>query len=402
MIAYRLAAPRRPGVGELIRVLTLRLLPLLLLAVSGCAAEEQPGTTSSSDSIKADTGGGAGSRQPPQRSNAPEAMGAPPARAPRTAAEERLQARLGELGKAFDGHVGIAVRDIAAGWTAQFGGTGQFPQQSVSKLWVALALLDQVDRGALNLGQKVTLRRSDLTLFYQPIRGPVLRDGEFTTTLGDLLARAISRSDNTANDFLLRKVGGPEAIRRALAEKGLSGIRFGPGERQMQSAIAGLEWKPEYSVGRAFFEAREEVPSQRRRATFNAYLEDPVDGATPAAIANALARLKQGELLSPAATQLLLSIMAKTKSGPRRLKGGLAPGWSIYHKTGTGQVFEDAQSGYNDVGLLTSPAGRAYSVVVLIGRTRQSVTQRMQLMHRVVQAVTAYDGSTDRSQPPRT
>jgi len=42
--------------------------------------------------------------------------------------------------------VGIAVTDVEAGWTAQVDGEGLYPQQSVSKLWVAVATLEAVDR----------------------------------------------------------------------------------------------------------------------------------------------------------------------------------------------------------------------------------------------------------------
>ena len=63
---------------------------------------------------------------------------------------------------------------------------------------------------------------------------------------------------------------------------------------------------------------------------------DPYDGAAPSAIVDALARLKRGELLSPASTARLLYIMGNTKTGANRLKGGLQPGWTLNHKTGTG------------------------------------------------------------------
>ena len=63
----------------------------------------------------------------------------------------------------------------------------------------------------------------------------------------------------------------------------------------------------------------------------------PIDGAAPSAIVGALARLKRGELLSPASTARLLDIMSHTHTGANRLKGGLAPGWVLNHKTGTGQ-----------------------------------------------------------------
>jgi beta-lactamase class A len=124
-----------------------------------------------------------------------------------------------------------------------------------------------------------------------------------------------------------------------------------------------------------------------RRAAFNRYVEDPFDGASASAIVNALARLKRGELLSPASTARLLRIMGNTRTGPNRLKGGLNPGWSLSHKTGTGQVLGPVQAGYNDIGILTAPNGRSYSVAVMIKRTSTSLPTRMALMNNVVRAV---------------
>jgi beta-lactamase class A len=46
------------------------------------------------------------------------------------------------------GTVGIAVRDVHEGWVASHNGRALMPQQSVSKLWVAIALMDAVDRDA--------------------------------------------------------------------------------------------------------------------------------------------------------------------------------------------------------------------------------------------------------------
>ena len=316
----------------------------------------------------------------------------PPApRPPQSQAEKQLDEALHQLGETFDGKLGIAVRDLESGWTAHLNGNEFLPQQSVSKLWVAITLLDRVDQGEIDLSEKVTLRRDDLTLFYQPIRSLILRSDGYTTTIGELLDRAMMRSDNTANDYLLRRVGGPEAVREMLRKKELAGIRFGPGERELQSGIAGLEWKPEYALGRVFYQARDQLPPDERKAAFESYVEDPVDGATPIAIAAALARLKKGELLSPASTEHLLSVMGRSKSGPRRLKGGAEGGWSVAHKTGTGQVLEGAQAGYNDVGLVTSPDGRTYSVAVLIGRTSLPLPARMALMQGAVREIIEYD-----------
>lgn len=322
------------------------------------------------------------------------------AQAPRAAvpaapqAPAQLRDRINSLGGQFDGRVGIAVRSVDEGWTAGWKAEELYPQQSVSKLWVALAALDAVDKGRVKLDDRVTIGRSDLTLFHQPIAAKVLGNGGHTTTLGELLNEALTKSDNTANDKLMRSVGGPEAVRRTIAAKRLGAIRFYDGERSLQSKIAGLTWSQSYSVGRAFYEARSALPMSVRRAAFNRYVEDPYDGASATAIVDALARLKKGELLSPESTARLLKTMGNTRTGPNRLKGGLSPGWTLGHKTGTGQVLGPVQAGYNDIGILIAPDGRSYAIAVMIKTTSTPLPTRMALMNNVVKAVIEQHNST--------
>jgi beta-lactamase class A len=304
-------------------------------------------------------------------------------------AQQQLESRIQALGSGFGGEVGIAVREVATGWATSWNGARYFPQQSVSKFWVAITALQAVDAGRLSLDRQVTLTRQDLTLFHQPIAAQVGADG-YTTTVGALMFRAMTQSDNTANDAVLRQAGGPGAVRAMLANLNIQGIRFGPGERLMQSQIAGLQWSPAYSVGRAFYQARDNVPAERRRTLFESYIDDPIDGATPLGLVDGLSRLRRGELLSPASTERLISIMSQTRTGPQRLTGGLAPGWRIAHKTGTGQVLGAVQAGYNDIGILTAPDGRHYAVAVMIGRTGVPIPQRMALMQNVTRAVIAF------------
>lgn len=304
-------------------------------------------------------------------------------------ARARLEARIVELGRAFPGRVGIAVRDLETGWTSQWQGSRYFPQQSVSKFWVALTLLEKVDHGQLSLHAPVVVKRSDLTVFHQPIAAHVKGDG-YSTTLNNLLVRALTQSDNTANDFLLKRAGGPEAVRSFLNRHRIDGVRFGPGERLLQSQTAGLTWKSHYSIGDAFYRARAALPMQTRQAAFERYLSDPVDGATALGIIDGLAKLQQGELLSPSSTAKLLGTMSRTKTGRQRLKGGLTSGWSVAHKTGTGQNLAGTVAGYNDVGIITCPNGRSFAVAVMIGRTSASIAARQKLMNDVVRATIAF------------
>lgn len=314
---------------------------------------------------------------------------------PRVPAPDFISSRIDALGKSFDGRVGIAVQSIDDGWETGWKDHDLYPQQSVSKLWVSITALDAVDRGRVSLDDKVTLTKADLTLFHEPIIADILKTGSYTTTLGDLMLRAITTSDNTANDKLMRSVGGPQAVRAMIARKGLGSIRFANGERDMQSRIAGLTWKQDYALNGQFFKARDALPIKVRSAAFARYIADPYDGAAPAAIVNALAKLKRGELLSPESTAHLLDVMSHTKTGPNRLKGGLAPGWTLNHKTGTGQELGGVQAGYNDVGILTAPDGRSYSVAVMIKKTSTPLPVRMTLMNNVVAAVIAQHDRTN-------
>jgi beta-lactamase class A len=50
-------------------------------------------------------------------------------------------------------------------------------------------------------------------------------------------------------------------------------------------------------------------------------------------------------------------------------------------------VLGATQAGYNDIGILTAPDGRSYSVAVMIKRTSTPLEVRMRLMNNVVRSV---------------
>lgn len=319
-----------------------------------------------------------------------EAAFAPPPAVPRRhmPAPASLRAAVSSLGENFNGTVGISVRRVDADWEVSHNGGMLMPQQSVSKLWVAMALLDAMDRGKLTLADQVTLRNEDLTLFHQPLAA-MLKNGSYTTDAADLMHRAMTESDNTANDALLRRVGGPQAVRGFLARRFIRDIRFGPGERLLQSAAAGVEWDQSLAYGRNFYTARARVPRAARERALDAYLANPPDGAAASAITLALSKLKMGEMLSPASTDYLLATMHEARTGPKRVKGGVPAGWSYCHKTGTGQELYPRSTGYNDVGIMTAPDGTSYAIAVMIQSTTVSIPERWELMQGVSRAVAA-------------
>lgn len=345
----------------------------------------------------------AAERAPSRRQPAPAVKRALPSQKPATSAVQvrpavvrvpvGLENLLNDQWRIFPGRTGVAIMRIDGGeWITGKRVDELFPQQSVSKTWVALTILDLVDQGKIRLDQKIRITRDDLAVFHQPIRNRVIANGAIEVTVLSLLEQAITGSDNTANDSLLRTAGGPRAVQDFLLRKKLGAIRFGPGERLMQSGIAGLEWRQEYAVGQRFYAARAEVPLATRKAALDRYLADPIDGASPEAIVRALAKLAKGELLSAASTRLILGIMSRTSSGPNRLKAGVPGGWQFVHKTGTGQILPPVSTGYNDIGIMTAPDGTRYAMAVMMGSTTAPIPQRMSFMQFVSRTVATYHG----------
>lgn len=312
---------------------------------------------------------------------------------PRGPPPAQLSQRLEALALNFDGKVGLAVEDVQDGWVAAYDGTMLYPQQSVAKLWVALAVFDAADRGQIGLADPVVVRSADMSVFNQPMQ-KMLEGDAYATSIDGLLAWSLAQSDNAANDILIRKLPSG-AVRRLIDRRRLGPIRAGGLESLLEAKIAGLEWRAEYSFGRAFWDARDQLPPAIRQAKLDAYVADPDDGASPIAVVGGLSRLKRGELLSPASTARFLQIMQMAQTGPMRLKAGIAPGWDIAHKTGTGQDLADESTGYNDVGLLTAPDGRTYAVAVMIAATRKPVPDRQTLMAEVARAVVAQHDGVD-------
>ena len=268
--------------------------------------------------------------------------------------------------------IGWAVLDLGHGGVAGQNPTLTYPQQSVIKLWLAAMVLDLVDRGEARLDERITVTRADLGFPYQPIAGKVDADG-YPATLEELVRYIVIESDNPSADVLLRRVGGPQALTAWLRGKGVQGITVDRTERDLHAVIA---------------EMRAAAP-ERREALMNAFVAGEGDGATPGATVDALAKLHGGELLSPQSTRLLLSIMAETTTGPKRVKAGLEPGWRWAHKTGSGGLVGGRSMGTNDVGILTAPDGHAYAVAVYISGSDLPVERQEAIMAEVARGVIA-------------
>ena len=304
------------------------------------------------------------------------------------AADEKLKTDIDGYWKKFPGRAGIAIYTPFSEEIIGKRQTERFPQQSVSKMWVALTILEQEAAGKFSLDKRIRVSRDDIVVFSQPLK--IYLDGRdsFDMSLRELLAHSINASDNLANNVLLRVAGGPQAINQMLERRKVQSIRFGPGEVLLQSAIAGLEWQAEYRKGNAFKAQRSRIPMSKRKSALDAYIETPLDGAAPGTIALVLKRFSERDANDPGAK--LLKLMAGTYTGRSRLRSGLAPGWRLAHKTGTGQVLESISTAINDVGVMRAPDGCVYPVAVMIAETRAGREVTNGLMQNVARAITRH------------
>jgi beta-lactamase class A len=267
--------------------------------------------------------------------------------------------------RAAPGTLGVAMEDLSTGQIISFNGERRFPLQSVFKAPLGAAVLAEVDAKRLRLDEVVTIEDVDLSPPYSPIADAW--PGRKDYTVGDLLNRAVGDSDNTAADVLMKKIGGPGAVTAWLQGRKVNNLDVDRYERQLQPEILGLaSFRAGWRGKAAYRAALEAVPAETRRRAALAYLADQKDTATPLAAVRFLEALNQGELLSPASTHRLMTIMTASRTGQGRLLAALPDGATLAHKTGTARADLGFIPATNDIGIYTLKDGRRFAVAVFL------------------------------------
>jgi beta-lactamase class A len=295
-----------------------------------------------------------------------------------------LQKVFEKLAAAVPGRIGACARDAME--EACVNGDQRSSMQSVVKLIVGLATLEEVDRGRWKLNEAVIVRKQDLSVGVQPIAKKITSPDGFRTTIADLVKRAIVDSDSAACDILIAKLGGPKVVQAFLDRHKIAGIRVDRDERHLQTDTMGLAWKPEYVDSDTLMLAVKAIPEAKRQVAFDAYRKDPRDTSSPRAMANLLQALADRKLLSAESTKHVLDVMEETVTFPDRLKAGLREGWTIGHKTGTSGTRGGITVATNDVGILTAPDGTRISIAVLISDSPAPSEARAKLMADLTRA----------------
>ena len=308
-----------------------------------------------------------------------------PAVAQTDASLARLERAMARGATIAGGLVGATAIHLESGRKVSLNGDQPFPMASTYKVPIAIELLTRADVGTLRLDEMIDLVAADL----HPGSGtlaPLLNQPGVSLSIRNLMELMLRISDNSATDRLLTRAGGSEAVTARLRALGIDGIRVDRptavliADRYGASLPAPETWTPE--VFERAFDAQSE---EARAAAAIEFDRDPKDTATPNAFAGLLARLHQGELVSPDSTALLLDIMERCLTGVNRLKGLLPAGTVVAHKTGS------ISGTANDVGIITLPESAGHvAIAVLMKSSDRPSADRDRAIAEIARAVYDY------------
>jgi beta-lactamase class A len=304
-------------------------------------------------------------------------------------AQTPLVSELAKIAADAGGAVGVSGLHVESGRRAGLRGEEAYPMASAYKFPIALALLNQVGSGTVDLATTVTLSASDIRPFHSPIaeRSP---KGGLKITVGELLDQTLLESDNTASDYILGLAGGPAAVTGHFRQFKIAGIRVDRSEGEIALDYAGVtdRLSPDKWTLEWFNRALAAVPKDQQRAAAQKFLKDPRDTASPDAMVTLLMRVMNGEVLSKDSTALLLDRMTRMAPGAARIKGLLPAGTLVAHRTGTGGTNEGVNSATNDAGIITLPNGKGHIVLaVFIKGSPKDLATREHVIASIAKAV---------------
>ncbi len=256
-------------------------------------------------------------------------------------AERRLAARLGAV-----------IVDTGSGKQWQHRPAERFPMCSTFKVLAAGAVLTRVDQNLESLDRRVRFEVSDVVT-YSPVTKA--RAGDPGMTLAELCEAAITQSDNTAGNLLLRSIGGPPALTAYARSLGDQVTRLDRWETALNEA------KP----------------------------DDSRDTTTPEAMAANLRTLTLGPALSEASRARLVGWLVANKTGGAKLRAGLPKDWRVGDKTGGGD-----QGTMNDIAVIWPTARKPLIAAIYMTQTTASFDDRNAAFAEIARSIPAALGAS--------
>jgi beta-lactamase class A len=246
------------------------------------------------------------------------------------------QAEISKMAASFNGKVGISVLNIKTGERINVNENQRFPMQSVYKFPLAIAVFDQIDKGKLQIDQKMNLSKADLL----PNTHSPLRDtypaGKADITLREIIERTVAQSDNNGCDYLFKLIGGTKVADKFIKKLGINDINIVGTEAEMHKDV-----KVQYA-----------------------------NYTTPLAMTTLFEKFYKQKSLSKSSTKELWKILVSTTTAPNRVRGNLPKETIFGHKSGwSGGDDKGFTEAINDAGILILPDGTPIVISFFISET---------------------------------
>lgn len=234
--------------------------------------------------------------------------------------------RLKEIEDRYAVRLGVVAQSPVTGRVHTHRADERFAICSPFKVYAAAAILRLEAEGTLRLDETLPIDPDDIV-----VNSPVTSEHQGRVLpLDRLCEAALTRSDNTAGNLMLQRIGGPEAV-TAFARS------VGDGTTRLD------RWEPELN---------------------EAARGDQRDTTTAAGLSRGFGEVLLGSGLPAPQQRTLLGWMRATTTSDTRIRGGLPSGWTSADKTGGGN-----HGTVNDAGVVWSPDGQPLLLVILSDST---------------------------------
>lgn len=270
---------------------------------------------------------------------------------------EKLRKNIATITNSKNATVGVSVLNLSNGDTLTFNKTHHFPMQSVYKFHLALAVLNQIDKGKFSLNQNILVKKTDLLPnLYSPMREKY-PEGNVNLPLSEILKYTVAQSDNSACDLLFRLIGGPQIVNQYIHKIGVKEVNIVAPEEEMQK-----DWQVQYA-----------------------------NWSTPIAATQLLQKFYHRKLLSKNSQDFLWKTMTETTTGPNKIRGLLPKEAVVAHKTGfSGKNAEGLTGATNDIGIIVLPNGQKIAIALFVSNSTETEIVNERIMAEITKVVWDY------------
>ncbi|MBB6004132.1 class A beta-lactamase, subclass A2 [Arcicella rosea] len=255
------------------------------------------------------------------------------------AQKDVLKTNIEQIIKSKKATVGVAIYGFESKESITVNNELQYPLQSVFKFHIALAVLNQVDKGKLRLNQKIFIKPNDLLPnTWSPMREKY-PTANVSLSIAEIIRYTVGESDNNGCDILLRLIGGTKTVNDYIHKVGVQEVSIVANEEDMHKA-----WDVQFS-----------------------------NWTKPMAAVDLLKLFYDKKITSKANFDFLWEVMTNSPTGKKRIQAQVPKGSVVAHKTGTSDTNEEGiTSAVNDIGIVTLPNGKHFAISVFVTNSKEN------------------------------